>query len=594
MTERLLEKAAFFIIYLANKLIFMKLRILIFYFFSIFLFFTACNHPPKATLVLTNANIYTVNETQPHAEAVAIVGDTIALVGSNEEVSQWIGEETKVLNLNGKTVTPGLIEGHAHFMGVGENQLEVDLLQVKSFEAIINKVAEAASAAAPGTWILGRGWHQEKWDSLPAMVKGFPVHKALSEASPDNPVYLRHASGHAGLANAKAMEIAGVMNISKEAIPAGKVEGGEIIKDDLGNPTGIFNENAMGLITEHIPNDSPERNRKAAELAMDACLKNGITSFHDAGVSRQTVDLYKQLASEGNLKTRLYVMLSGGDTTLLKEYFEKGPEIGLDNNFLTFRSIKLYADGALGSRGAWLLEEYSDMPGQFGHVTTPMDYVHKISLQGLKYGFQVCTHAIGDRANREVLDQYEKAFREMPDKAKNARFRIEHAQHISAQDIPRFARLGVIPAMQAIHMSSDRPWAIERLAQARIEEGAYVWRKLLDAGAIIANGTDAPVEPINPVASFYASVSRKTLEGKPEGGYEPSQKMTREEALKSYTIFPAYAAFEENIKGSIAPGKLADFTVYSQDLMKVPEDRILDTKIIMTIVGGKLLYETEP
>ncbi len=573
------------------KMIF-RIPFLIIVFFSCML--AACDAPPKAELVLLHGNIYTVNENQPKAEAIAIIGDTIAFVGSNEAVSTWIGEETQVLDLEGKTVTPGLIEGHAHFMGVGENQLNIDLLQVKSYEEMVEKVAAATAEAEPGTWILGRGWHQDKWDSLPTMVNGFPVHEALSAVSPNHPVYLGHASGHAALANAKAMEIAGVMNITKEGMPIEEVEGGEVIKDDLGNPTGIFNENAMGLVVQHIPEDSPERSLKAAELAMEECLANGITSFHDAGITQKTIDLYKQLANEAKLKVRLYAMLSGGDTTLLKSYYEKGPEVGLGNNFLTIRSIKLYADGALGSRGAWLLEAYSDMPGQYGHVTTPMEYVYEVSLQGLEHGFQVCTHAIGDRTNREVLDQYEKAFTQMPDKAKDVRFRIEHAQHISAADIPRFGELGVIPAMQAIHMSSDRPWAIERLGQARIEEGAYVWRKLLDSGAIIANGTDAPVEPINPIASFYASVSRKTLAGTPEGGYEPSQKMTREEALQSYTIFPAYAAFEENIKGSVEVGKLADFTVYSQDLMTVPEDQILDTKIEMTIVGGKVLYERVP
>jgi len=569
-----------------------RISFLIIVFFSCMI--AACDAPTKAELVLLQGNIYTVNKNQPKAEAVAIISDTIAFVGSNDAVSAWIGEETQVLDLEGKTVTPGLIEGHAHFMGVGDNQLNIDLLHVKSYEEMVEKVAAAAAEAEPGTWILGRGWHQDKWDSLPAMVNGFPVHEALSAVTPDHPVYLGHASGHAALANAKAMELAGVMNITKEGMPIEEVEGGEIIKDDLGNPTGIFNENAMGLVVQHIPEDSPERRLKAAALAMEECLTNGITSFHDAGITQKTVDLYKQLASEAKLKVRLYAMLSGGDTTLLKSYYEKGPEIGLGGDFLTIRSIKLYADGALGSRGAWLLEAYSDMPGQYGHVTTPMEYVYEVSLQGLEHGFQVGTHAIGDRTNREVLDQYEKAFTQMPDKAEDARFRIEHAQHISAADIPRFGALGVIPAMQAIHMSSDRPWAIERLGKDRIEEGAYVWRKLLDSGAIIANGTDAPVEPINPIASFYASVSRKTLAGEPEGGYEPSQKMTREEALQSYTIFPAYAAFEENIKGSVEVGKLADFTVYSQDLMSVPEDQILDTKIEMTIVGGKVLYERVP
>lgn len=571
---------------------FLRLSFFISLLFSLIM--AACDTPPKADMVITNANIYTVNENQPKAAAIAVAGDTIVFVGSNEEASDWIGEETQVLNLAGKTLTPGLIEGHAHFMGVGYNLLNLDLMQAKSFDAIVDQVAEAASEVEPGTWILGRGWHQDKWDSLPTMVKGFPVHQMLSEAAPDNPVYLRHASGHAALVNAKAMEIAGITNIDQEGLQVEEVAGGEIIKDELGNPTGIFNENAMGLIAEYMPQDSPERYQQVAELAMRECLAHGITSFHDAGVPQETVELYKQLGNEGKLKVRLYVMLSSGDTTLLQNYYENGPEIGLNNDFLTFRSIKLYGDGALGSRGAWLLEEYSDMPGQFGHVTTPMERIYEVSLQGLEHGFQICTHAIGDRANREVLDQYEKAFQELPEKAEDVRFRIEHAQHISAQDIPRFAEMGVIPAMQAIHMSSDRPWAIERLGQERIEEGAYVWRKLLDAGAIIANGTDAPVEPVSPIASFYASVTRKTLAGEPEGGYEPSQKMTREEALKSYTIFPAYAAFEEEIKGSIEPGKLADFTIYSQDLMTVSEDQLLDTEIDMTIVGGKVMYERIP
>jgi predicted amidohydrolase YtcJ len=286
-------------------------------------------------------------------------------------------------------------------------------------------------------------------------------------------------------------------------------------------------------------------------------------------------------------------MISGNDSTLLQKYYENGPAIGLGDNFLTIRSIKLYMDGALGSRGAWLLEEYSDMPGQYGHNTTPMDYVYETSLKALESGLQVCSHAIGDRANREVLDKYEKAFIEKPDLAQDHRFRIEHAQHLSAEDIPRFGALGVIPAMQAIHMSSDRPWAIERLGEERIIEGAYVWRKLLDSGARIVNGTDAPVEPINPLASFYASVSRKTLTGEPEGGFESDQKMSREEALKSYTLDAAYGAFEEDIKGSIEVGKLADFSVFSQNIMIIPEEEILNTTADMTIVGGKILYKRD-
>ena len=520
-----------------------------------------------------------------------MIGDTIAFVGSDADVAAWIGDDTEVLDMRSKIVTPGFIEGHAHFSGVGMSKMNLDLVATESYDAIVRQVERAVRNTPPGEWIIGRGWHQDKWDSLPTtMVEGFPVHQALSAVSPDNPVYLQHASGHAALANAKAMEIAGVMNIDQEGMPVKNVAGGQVTRDALGNPTGLFNENAVGLITPYIPDDTPESRRRAAQLAMQECLVNGITSFHDAGASQEEVALYKQLAEAGELKTRLWVMLSGHDTSLLQQYWQSGPEVGLGNNFLTIRCVKLYGNGALGSRGAWLLEEYDDMPGQFGHETTPMSRVYEVSVQALQAGFQVGTHAIGDRANREVLDQYEAAFKEFPEQAKDARFRIEHAQHLSAADIPRFAELGVIPAMQAIHMASDRPWAIDRLGKDRIVEGAYVWRKLLDSGAVVINGTDAPVEPLNPLPCFYASVTRKTLQGKPEGGYEPDQKMTRAEALQSYTISPAYAAFEEDIKGSIKVGKLADFTVFSKDIMTIPEEEILEAQVDYTIVGGKVLY----
>jgi predicted amidohydrolase YtcJ len=300
----------------------------------------------------------------------------------------------------------------------------------------------------------------------------------------------------------------------------------------------------------------------------------------------------KQILAEGGFSTRLYVMLSGGNRALLDKYFETGPEVGLGNDFLTIRSIKLFVDGALGSRGAWLLEPYTDMPGHYGHAVTELSYLQEVSDRAIQNGFQVCTHAIGDRGNKEVLDVYERTYKKNPDQ-NDARFRIEHAQHLAASDIPRFAKLGVIPAMQAIHMSSDRPWAIDRLGEERILEGAYVWQKLLQSGARIVNGTDVPVEPLSPIASFYASISRKTLQGLPPGGYEPDQKMSRDEALRSYTKDAAFGAFEENIKGSIEPGKLADFTVFSKDIMTIPEEDIRSTEIDMTIVGGKVLYERD-
>ena len=523
-------------------------------------------------------------------EAVATKDNIILFAGSLLEAEHYTNERTHLIDLEGKTMTPGLIEGHGHFMGLGYNELNLDLINTSSYQEIIDAVAEKVKAAEPGEWITGRGWHQSKWTEMPAdTVHGFQTHYRLSEVSPDNPVYLSHASGHAGFANARAMEIAGVEVLPKDGIDKLKIEGGEVMRDGLGRPTGIFNERAQSLIRKHIPESTPEQNLKAFELAVAACHRNGITGFHDAGVGKETIALYEQMKNSDKMKVRLYGMLTGWDKALLNEWYEKGPLIDPDH-LVTIRSVKLNCDGALGSRGAWLLESYSDRPGHFGHETLPMDFVKETALNGLQHGFQVCSHAIGDRANQEILNRYESAFTELPDLTTDHRFRIEHAQHIHPDDIPRFAELGVIPAMQAVHLSSDRPWAIDRLGEKRINEGAYMWQALLQSGIPIVNGTDVPVEPLNPISSLYASISRKTLKGTPEGGYEPEQKMTREQALRSYTLDAAYGAFEEDIKGSIRAGKLADFTIYSQDLMKVPEDKILNTEIAMTIFDGKVVY----
>lgn len=543
-----------------------------------------------ADLIIKGGTIYTVEAGNPTVEAVAVSGDTIVYAGNLAGLSQYQDEQTKVIDLAGKTMTPGFIEGHGHFMGLGYAELNLDLMNVTSYEEMVEKVKEAVAKAQPGQWIIGRGWHQDKWTKKPEkQIKGFQTHHLLSAASPNNPVFLSHASGHAGFANAKAMQLAGVNQLSVEQLGKNLGEGGEILLDELGNPTGLFNERAQSLITQHIPDDTPETYERALELAMAACLRNGITSFHDAGVSRESIELFRKFKAAGKLNTRLYVMLTGFNSELLYEWFRKGPEVDPDN-LLTIRAIKLNCDGALGSRGAWLLEPYSDRPEFSGMPTLSMDTVLKISREGLKYGFQVCSHAIGDRANREILDRYEIAFSENP-AATNHRYRIEHAQHLHPDDIPRFGKLGVIPAMQAIHLSSDRPWAIERLGEKRIKEGAYMWQSLLKSGAVIVNGTDVPVEPINPIASFFASVTRQTLKGEPEGGYEPAEKMTRGQALRSYTLDAAYGAFEENSKGSIKPGKLADFVVFNKDLMTVPDTEILSTEVSMTILGGKILYE---
>ncbi len=542
-----------------------------------------------ADLIIKGGIIYTMDGKSPTAEAVAVKSDTILFVGSLADVEKYRSNETQTIDLKGATMTPGFIESHGHIMGLGYNELNLDLMLVKNYDELIEKVREAAAKAQPGEWIVGRGWHQDKWDSKPEkMVKGFQTHEKLSEATPNNPVFLSHASGHAGFANAKAMQIAGVNQLSVEKLASDMGEGGEIIRDKLGNPTGIFNERAQGLIRKCIPKNTAETNVQALELAMDACARNGITGFHDAGASRESIELFRKFRSEGKLKSRLYVMITGGDRELVAEWYKKGPEI--DPRGVTIRSIKLNCDGALGSRGAWLLEPYSDRPDFYGMATVSMDTVLKTSRDGLKYGFQVCAHAIGDRANREILDRYEIAFKENPERIDH-RYRIEHAQHLHPDDIPRFGKLGVIAAMQAIHLSSDRPWAIERLGEKRIVEGAYMWQSLLKTGAKVINGTDVPVELINPVASYYASVTRMTLKGEPLGGYEPAEKMTREQALRSYTLDAAYGAFEESTKGSIEPGKLADFTVFSQDIMKVPEGEMLKTEVLMTVLGGKKVFE---
>lgn len=554
-------------------------------FLAICLDFSCIDKHPKADMVLFNGNIYTLNDAQPKAEALAVTDGKIVYVGNNVNANQWVADTTSIIDLEGKTLTPGFIEGHAHLMGIGENLLNLDLLNTRSYDEIVEMVKNKADSSKDGEWILGRGWHQDKWFVLPEnMIDGFPTHHKLSEISPNNPVVLSHASGHAVLANAKALELAGITKDTPDP------EGGAIFKDLGGNPTGILNETAELLLEGVIPEDSDDRKIQILNMAIEECLKNGITSFHDAGVKQKTIDLYESFLNNGLLKIRLYVMLDGSKEELLKNWYESGPKIGLGDDFLTVRSIKLYSDGALGSRGALLLEDYTDAPGVQGLRITPADQIMRVAEQGTKNGFQIATHCIGDRANHEVLDMYE-IILNSDTTMTNPRFRIEHAQHIAGADIARFGELGVIPSMQAIHMSSDRPWAIDRLGEARIIEGAYMWQELISTGANVMNGTDAPVEPLTPLGSYYASVTRQTLDGTPENGFEPDQKMTREQALKAYTINNAYGAFEEDIKGSIEIGKVADFTVFSKDILKVPTQEILSTEVEYTIVNGAIRYQ---
>ena len=552
----------------------------------LFLFFVSCESQ-KADMIIHNGMIYTMNDLNPTAEAVAVSSGKIIALGKYTDLDPLITPRTKIINLRGATMTPGIIEGHGHFYGLGLAKMQLDLSKTESYQDLIDMVSDAVENSKPGEWILGRGWHQSKWsDDKSDFVKGFQTHERLSEISPNNPVWLKHASGHAGFANQKAMDIAGVNKETEFGF------GGEIIKDLSRKPTGVFNERAQGLISEKVENNlGEESDLRAIELAVKASLENGVTSFHDAGIGRRTIEVLREAINKDILKVRIYAMLTSRDTTLLNEWYKKGPEIGTGGDLLTIRSIKINADGALGSRGAWLIDEYSDRPGHYGMPTQSMDYVYSVAKQGIKTGFQVNSHAIGDKANREILNEYEKVFNEHPELAIDHRWRIEHAQHIAPDDIPRFGRLKVIPSIQGIHMSSDRPWAINRLGQKRIEESAYVWRDLINHGAVLINGSDVPVEPIDPIASFYASTTRKTLKGLPDFGYEPKQKMTRIEALKSYTINAAYGAFEDQIKGSIEIGKYADFTVFSQNLITIPEEKILDTKVLYTIVNGVVEYQ---
>ncbi len=541
-----------------------------------------------ADLVLRGGKVVTMDRAKPKAEALAVRGDVIVAVGTDKEIQPYIGKSTQVIDLTGKLALPGLIEGHGHFTAIGQARMNLNLMDARNWDEIVAMVSQAARKAQPGEWILGRGWHQEKWDKAPSEnVEGFPTHASLSKVSSNNPVYLTHASGHAAFANAKAMELAGIDR--NTANPPG----GEILKDAQGNPIGVLRETASGLIARALAAARARRSpaqveaeaRKEIELAAQECLSKGITSFQDAGSSFATIDLLKKLVEEGKLGLRLWVMIREENSKLAQD-LSKYRIINFGDKRLTVRAIKRAIDGALGSRGAWLLEPYSDLPASTGLNTTPIEEIKETARLALAHGFQLCVHAIGDRANRETLNIFEESFRAHPEK-KDLRWRIEHAQHLSAADIPRFAQLGVIASMQGIHCTSDAPFVTARLGAKRAEEGAYVWQKLMKSGAIVINGTDAPVEDVSPIASFYASVTRKLGNG---SVFYPDQRMSREDALKSYTWSTAYAAFEENVKGSLTAGKLADITVLSSDILTAPEDEILKTEVVCTVVGGKIAY----
>lgn len=544
---------------------------------------------PRADLVLVNGMVVTVDSARPRAQAVAIRGDRIIAVGTSAEIRGMAGPATRVVDLQGRLLIPGFIEGHGHFTGLGESKLVLDLTTAATWDDIVTMVGRAAQAARPGEWIVGRGWHQEKWARTPQPnVQGVPLHASLDAVSPDHPVILTHASGHAGFANGKALALAGITRATPDP------DGGEIVKDAAGEPTGFLKETAQRIVgaartrdDRLSPADREARFRRVVQLAGDEALSHGVTTFHDAGASFATIDAYKRLADEGTLPVRLYAMVRRESNARMDSLLPSYRLLGYGRHFLTVRSIKRQIDGALGPRGAWLLEPYDDLHSSRGlALESPAD-IEETARIAIKHGFQVNTHAIGDRANREVLDIYERTFKANPGKT-DLRWRDEHSQHIDPADIVRFRQLGIIASMQGIHTISDGPWVAKRLGEVRTQRTSYPWRSLWDAGVIVTNGTDVPVEKIDPIPSFWGSVARKTTEG---NVFLPEQRVTREEGLRAYTLNNAYAAFEERDKGSITVGKLADLVVLTKNIMTMPEDEIPTARVAMTLLGGKVVYE---
>ena len=561
--------------------------------YTLAIFFFSCTSDTTSDMnapdvIYHNADIYTVDESRPQAEAIAIKGDTILAVGQNSTILSKSGPQTKLIDLDGAFMMPGFIEGHGHFKFIGEGMIELNFLKDTSWAQIVDKVAAKAKKTPKGEWIIGRGWHQEKWKTgIDNPIEGYPQHDRLSELTPDHPVILSHASGHGTFANERAMEIAGVT--VETADPAG----GRIVRNRAGEPIGVFEERAEylidGVYQRWIKEQSEEKRyaywRESVDSAQVECLRKGITSFQDAGSSYSDIERYGAMAEDGSLDLRLWVMLRH-PLNEMQGNMDGFPVDYIGDHRFCCKAIKSEVDGALGSYGAWLLEPYTDKPHFHGQNTTEISDVEGIADIALEHNMQLCIHAIGDRANREVLNIMKNRYAQSDNK--DLRWRIEHAQHMHPDDIPMLSEIGVIPSMQGVHCTSDAPFVEKRLGEERARKGAYAWRSMIESGSIIANGTDAPVEDVDPIINYYASVTRKRVDNGME--FFTEQRMTREEAIKSYTIWNAIAAFEEDLKGSLTPGKLADMTVLSNNLLSCTDEEILETKVLMTIVGGTAQY----
>ena len=527
-----------------------------------------------ADLLIVNARVYTVDGGQPEAQAIAIRGDRLLIVGTTADALARRGPSTQVIDAGGRAVVPGLHDAHGHVLGLGERLQNIDLRDTANPQAVIDLVRARAATLPKGRWIVGRGWDQNDWPDT-----AWPTAAQLDAATSDHPVYLSRVDGHAAWVNTAALRAAGVSGTTAD--PAG----GRVMRDRDGGAAGVLVDTAMGLVSKHIPDADASTRRERLRLADDLAARLGLTMVHDAGVQWGDAAMYRDVADAGALKTRLYVMLRpprAGETL-------PPPLIGHANHLLTVRAVKLVADGALGSRGAALHAPYSDEPSTRGLLVTPPEQLHAQALATVKAGYQPCIHAIGDRANTAVLDLFERLQTEVPG-SRDLRMRNEHAQILRSEDIPRFARLQVIASIQSTHATSDMPWVTERIGDARRQAGAYVWQALRQSGARLANGSDFPVEEPNPMFGFYAAVTRQDRQGRPPDGWMPDQRLTRAEALHSFTAGAAYAAHLEQDLGMLRPGMLADLLILSDDIMQVPPATILKARPLLTVRGGRITH----
>lgn len=533
---------------------------------------------PPADLIVTNAVIYTADAAHPRAEALAAREDRIVFIGSNAEASAFTGPATVRIDAGGRPLYPGFVDAHAHLRNLSLILATLDLRGVPSYDSLVALVAASAGHATPGSWIRGRGWDQNLWGT------GFPTNALLSRATPGNPVYLRRVDGHAALVNQAALRLAGINRKTPDP------PGGRIIRDASGEPTGLLIDEAFMLVERVIPPDDAAQMQAMTLPAIAEANRYGLTGIHDPGIGPRELEAYEALARDGRFSLRSYAMIAGGSDTsaFLAAQLALGPRLGMHGGRLWVRAIKIEFDGAMGSRGAALLEPYTDDPGNVGLFRIPPEQVERIAVRALQNGYQMATHAIGDRANRVALDIYASALRQVP--TADHRFRIEHAQLLSPQDIPRFAQLGVIPSMQGSHQTSDMSWVGSRIGPVRVQ-WAYVWHSLRETGVIVPNGSDAPVESINPLASFHAFVTRQDENNQPVGGWFPAQRVGRDEALLGMTLWPAHAAFMEDDVGSLTVGKYADFVILDQDIMTVAVEQILATQVLRTVLGGTTVYE---